>query len=174
VLRENVFEAEVREWLVLKMVTGRYSSILVKELVRHMEQRTANVFTIYDEIEALERQQTARASRTKAARQFRGATLRGLWHKHYFQAAFLLQNLRNHWPEPKMAALFETVIGDTTVAHHVRASRIAHGIVLEGYQTRAQAREMTGEWIIYAKHSGTNYYLTLADHGEGDAGNCGR
>ncbi len=162
----SYYEAQVREWLDLKMVTGRYSSILVGQLAQHIEQRTVNVFAIYDEVEALERPDIPRATRTKPAAPLKGALLRGLWHKHHFQAAYLLQNLRNQWPEAKVAVLVETVAADATMSDDVKAGRIAHEIVLGGYQAQAQARKITGEWIIYAKHSDRNYYLTLGDHGE--------
>jgi hypothetical protein len=36
------------------------------------------------------------------------------------------------------------------------------------YAKRSRAQKLTGEWIVFAKHEGKNYYLTLAAHGEGD------
>jgi hypothetical protein len=43
---------------------------------------------------------------------------------------------------------------------------LVHRLVLEGYEERA-ARGLTGDWIIYAKHAESNYYLDLATHEEG-------
>jgi hypothetical protein len=46
---------------------------------------------------------------------------------------------------------------------------IAHHLVIQGYEERVKSIEfgLTGDWIIYAKHSGENYYLSLATHEEG-------
>jgi hypothetical protein len=40
--------------------------------------------------------------------------------------------------------------------------------VVQLYADRARAQELTGEWIVFAKHEGKNYYLCLAGHDEGD------
>ena len=32
---------------------------------------------------------------------------------------------------------------------------------MDGYKERSGAQALTGEWIVYAKHNGRNYYLTL-------------
>jgi len=63
---------------------------------------------------------------------------------------------------------------------------LAHHVVTDGYLHRtrqgasATIREMppgeprgqglTGEWIIYGKHQGENYYLSLAKHSEAEQG----
>jgi len=44
--------------------------------------------------------------------------------------------------------------------------RLAHQLVLGGLYDRAAARRMTGDWIIFAKHEGRNYYLGLGTHDE--------
>ena len=44
--------------------------------------------------------------------------------------------------------------------------RLAHKLVLGGLDDRAAARRMTGDWIIFAKHEGQNYYLGVATHNE--------
>jgi hypothetical protein len=37
---------------------------------------------------------------------------------------------------------------------------------MDGYKERSGAQALTGEWIVYAKHNGRNYYLTLGAHGD--------
>jgi hypothetical protein len=46
--------------------------------------------------------------------------------------------------------------------------RIADDAVRGTYIRRSENQALTGEWIIFAKHQGENYYLTLGTHDEGD------
>ena len=89
--------AYIRCQLDLAMVTGRYSSVLVTELMRCVEHRSANIVHILDEIGGLEGAPHSRPTRTKASAPFGRPLLSGLWHKHYVQAAFIPKNVLNHW-----------------------------------------------------------------------------
>jgi len=46
---------------------------------------------------------------------------------------------------------------------------MSHRFMDEGFRDRAAAGRLTGEWIIFAKHEGKRFYLTVALHGEDDA-----
>lgn len=37
-------------------------------------------------------------------------------------------------------------------------------MVIGGLERRSAAKELTGDWIIFAKHGGQNYYLGLVRH----------
>lgn len=37
------------------------------------------------------------------------------------------------------------------------------------FAQRSREQRLTGDWIIFAKHQGQNYYLDLASHQENDA-----
>jgi len=41
---------------------------------------------------------------------------------------------------------------------------LAHDVAHGNWQRRATAAELTGEWIVYAQHEGSNYYLCLGRH----------
>jgi len=56
---------------------------------------------------------------------------------------------------------------DTNVPPQEIAANIARDVT-QLYADRARAQELSGEWIVFAKHEGKNYYLTLAAHYEGD------
>jgi hypothetical protein len=93
--------AYIRGQLDLKMVTGRYSSLLVGQLKRCVEDRLANILPILDDIGGLEGARLTRPTRTKEPTQFTRVILDGLWHKHYVQARFIPQNVQNHWRSNK-------------------------------------------------------------------------
>jgi len=46
-------------------------------------------------------------------------------------------------------------------------ARYIHQLAISGHDGRAGTR--TGEWIVFAKVHGVNYYLTLGTHAEADA-----
>ena len=148
---------DVREWLNLKMTTGRYSFGLVLELARHQIARAYNIHTIYDEIEKLEGSDS-RPSMTKPAAPFtRSEPLKGLWHKHHSQARFIPTNLRLEMERPgvvqeALAPFIGRYVDEV-------AGEIAHAMVIGAYERRARDHRMTGEWIIFEREQSGNYYL---------------
>ncbi len=47
-------------------------------------------------------------------------------------------------------------------------AELAHRITHEPVKNRDNAGKMTGEWVIFAKNDGKNYYLCLNTHEAGD------
>jgi len=47
-------------------------------------------------------------------------------------------------------------------------SELAHRVTHEPVEERANANKLTGEWIVFAKEAGKNYYLCLNTHAAGD------
>lgn len=164
--------ADVRDWLDLKTKTGRCSFGFVLELALHRINRGYNVHTILDEIGRLEGTVT-RPSLTKSAGPFTGDVLRGLWHKHHHQTYFLAKNLILEMQRPDtIRNVIAPYLGRCV---HEVAGEIAYATTIGAYQQRAQLscnkqREqysrITGQWIVFEKVNGANYYLTLGCHGE--------
>jgi hypothetical protein len=102
---------------------------------------------------------------TKAATPFKRPPLLGFWHKHFFQAKFLLKNLRNEW-SPKNPQ-FVSVVDEFCRDAHV--GKFTHEAVIGLYERRCGFGTITGEWIVYAPIGGRNLYLTLGKHGEEQA-----
>ena len=151
------------------MVTGRYSSSLVTEFDVLVETRSANVFQIFEEIAALEGSPIARgASHTKRAMPFNGSWLNGLWHKHYPQARFIPKNVMNYWRKPgRFQSLVQKAANEAqTQGQFIK--RLYYDVVMGGYLGRSDNAELTGEWVVFAKQDGINYYLTLGAHQEDD------
>lgn len=98
-------------------------------------------------------------------------------HKHYTGTAFLTQNLVNQW-FGAYAEKHDLLQNELTKIHpigatieddqhaHLTAGKIAHTVVMDGYERLCKRGNMTGEWIIYYVHEGQNYYLDLACHVE--------
>jgi hypothetical protein len=169
VQKNVVFDAK---WLLDRaMVSGRYATNLISEFDTLVENRSANIFQIAEEIAALEGSRAARASSiTKPAELLKGKWLKGLWHKHYNQAQFMPRNLQNHWRKPgRFEELWHKAMKDRQVVDEQAIALLAHGMVHDGYVARAARKEMTGEWIVFARYNEINYYLTLGHHGDDES-----
>lgn len=152
----------IEELLQLSMSSGRYSQLFARQLCMGVISRTLHVHMIVDEIAMLEGRAGNRQSITKPEKQLDKPPLTGLWHKHFMQPAFIWRNLENYWkPERRREQLSE-----------LPPEHLGHHMVIEGYLGRTgnappgeeQEPRATGEWIVYAKHNGRNYYLTLGHH----------
>jgi len=138
--------------------------MLVNELVNHLINRTYNVHSILDEIGRLEGTDS-RPSNTKPAKPFKYPPLKALWGKHHFQAKFIPENIANYWSSKNNKGQLSTLI--STLKENT-INKFVHEYVLGGYKARNEEHKITGEWIVFAKFDGRNFYLTLASHNEGE------
>jgi hypothetical protein len=123
---------------------------------------------IVAEIRALE---GSGVSSARPAEELDRPPLRGFWRKHYVLGGIgsfalnvklgmkkrnreLRRIVREQWSLDAASLPPEVVSRDIAVA------------VTGLYQERASMQELTGEWIIFARHEGQNYYLSLATHDE--------
>jgi hypothetical protein len=165
---DKSFVANAKWYLDQAMTTGLYSAGLIREFDAHAEDGTANIFPIFAEIAALEGAKTLGPSQTKAAAQFSGRWLRGLWHKHYTQAQFMRANLELHWTRDRLIRMFVDSFGARTLSMEQLAKELSQRVVTDGYMERARKAKLTGEWIVFAKQENKAYYLTMATHTEKD------
>ena len=106
---------------------------------------------------------------TKPPTLFNFPPLKGLWHKHFFSAHFLVNNLLLALGKNGLEKLAKDEIGKkgaqiTDEILNALARRVAN----EPVDKRANDGKLTGEWIVFAKHQGKNYYLCLNTHDAGD------
>lgn len=169
---QHISEAEIHKFIELiglkRAAPGRYSALLVANLLGGALSGMQNPAKVIREIEQLE---TNEAGQFKKPIQNRHPPLKGLWHKHYMQdgLASMAQNIQKglDWFE---MPLFKQMIQDAenageerfVEAHHIPA--LAADIVGGNWQRLAERQALSGEWIIFAKHEGQNYYLTIATH----------
>jgi hypothetical protein len=150
-------------WLSVKLKTGKCSWLLRNELAERMRHRTISASAVYDEIGQMEGSDPPRRTGTKPADRLK-YELNGLMHKHYKVSSKLsfMINISNHWAQRSSKTQQRKI--ETNFQRDGHAGKAAHRIVLDGYQARHAANEMTGEWIVYAEIAGVNYYLTLGTH----------
>jgi hypothetical protein len=114
-------------------------------------------------------------SSTKIPEQFKKPPLHPFWHKHFSTARHLNHNIGARWGFEKsgnrdFSAAIETVTREYGDQPDLWQKRLPYQIVLGGLHDRTTAGRMTGDWIIFAKHEGRNFYLGLGTHEEsGDA-----
>ena len=161
---EDAF-SQMREWLALKMQTGRFSGLLNMQLAALCITRTAHVHSILDQIGSVERLREIDGG-AKRATQFLHPPLKGLWHQHWFEPGFLGQNLINDLRSGDADQLLIDVSDATNWGDDI--GRFAYDLVIGRYQAKYKACNMTGELIIFAKVDDINYYLTLALHRESE------
>lgn len=151
-----------------RIANDRYSRVFALDLLLHERFRGVEAWAIVDDIKALE--QGRFDVRTKPAAQFRRAPLRGFWHKHYFSARFVAQNIINQLAGGRGEAVVRATLGAILQGPSTEQmeTQLAHRLTIEPMEEREAAGRLTGEWIIFVKHAGLNYYLCLANHESGD------
>ena len=111
------------------------------------------------------------SSSTKGAEQFKRGPLRPFWHKHFSAPRHLLKNVGVRWGfeaqgNRDLTRLLEDIARENGCDPNLWQKRLAYEVVMGGIQDRVAAKRTTGDWIIFGKHAGDNYYLALATHEE--------
>ena len=152
---------------------GRFSALLAGQLLSQTHAGQINPAKALVEIEALEG--IGRGSRTKAATVYKHAPLKNLWHKH-FQGEGLqsvAQNVRKgmrRYGSPLFASRSKEA-ADADEMRYVQPQDIpalVNDLVQKNYDRVAADNALTGDWLIFAKYQGKNYYLCVAKHATGD------
>jgi len=145
-------------------IEGRYSSLFAFDLFRDKEKRKINPLQVMDEVRSLEN--ADELSQTKQAIRFKNLPLRGLWHKHYFTARFMVKNIENSFSGNKLTELIDQTLVRENVDCGVyqRVYELSDKIVRQSYEEKARLKRLTGEWIIFAKYNDENYYLSMGVH----------
>jgi len=163
------------EFIGLKQAApNRYSILLLLQLYATTKSRHLNPAKVVHEIEALEGR--GRSSNTKKPAPLTKAQLKGLWHKHYQEdgIACMAKNLQRAIHRYGIPWLEETIkeaaaSGEEHFLTTEDISHITHDVVIGHWERLNSSQAITGEWIIYAKYQGLNYYLCIAKHDTGDA-----
>lgn len=97
--------------------------------------------------------------------------LKGLWHKHYLEdgvgaMAFNLRKGLGKYGLPLFSQYIReaTTTGEERFLNAEDCNAIVNDAVLGNWSRLVDAAELTGEWIVYARHEGLNYYLCMGTH----------
>jgi hypothetical protein len=125
---------------------------------------------VLDELDYLEG--ISPRSRTKKEEQFRHSPLHPFWHKHFSAPRHFIRNIGIQWGlagkgNRRLMQMLQQVAHEYGDDHDQWPKVTAHKLVIEGSQNRS-IQGLTGDWIIFGKHGGQNYYLDLAEHEEAD------
>jgi len=155
------------------IVSGRYSFLLLLELFGATQSGMLNPSKVVSQIRVLEGLDEGRG--LKAATQFKYPPLQGLWHQHYLEDGLpsLARNIHRGihksglpWVEQKIADAKAS--GEERYFTVADVAHIAHDAISSNWERLRESKALTGEWLIFAKHDGSNYYLCLGKHDSGD------
>jgi hypothetical protein len=106
----------------------------------------------------------------KPATQFKKMPLKGLWHKHYFAAQFLVQNIILGLGQNGIQKLVTEVMdpAKSAVVTPEIIKELAQRATREPVEKRDALKKLTGEWIVFLQREGKNYYLCCNSHKAGD------
>lgn len=148
-----------------KIAPNRYSNLFVLDLYIWNKYEGHEPFLVINEIKILEK--IIDRIETKKASKFHNPPLKGLWHKHFFDAHYIAQNLLNNLNQ-NFEKDWKDIFKDDPIISPEKMSKFVSRITREALETKAKNGKLTGEWIIFAKHKGQNFYLSLGKHTQGD------
>lgn len=148
----------------------RMSTILLAQAYSFEANHIFNTFELVQPIRALEGIGSSDA--TAPEDKFLHAPLTGLYKKHFTSARFLPTNLLNFIRSKKGNRFFNNVwdkaaqISGSQCIDEVFTKHLSYHMVVDPVEIKSASHDMTGEWVVFHKHEGLNYYLTFALHTE--------
>ncbi|KQZ35115.1 hypothetical protein [Duganella sp. Root1480D1] len=151
-----------------ELIPGRYSSLFVFNLMNLERVFLIDASPVIKEIMQLEG--LGDGLQMKPATEFRGSQLKGLWHQHFFvvHPSAMAHNIQNHLGKHGLERLVAKMLPLGEVVTEAALNALTNAIVTESLEKRANAQKLTGEWIVFAKQHGKNYYLSIETHQQSD------
>ncbi|ELL1566559.1 hypothetical protein V9J52_003394 [Vibrio cholerae] len=158
-------EVFARKYQINRYAPARYSWYFLLQLMMYQQKFGVEPAEIVEAIKELEID--GNHNLIKPATQFRHLPLKGLWHKHYFSARFMAQNLQLHHGKNGIKKILNKhwTPGQDLTDDILRT--VAEEFTFKAFEDRADSGKLTGEWLVFAKYKGENFYLALGEH-EGD------
>lgn len=164
---------------------GKCSQLLINQLARHqcglgelftIKEDKNNIDTIsliefYQTSEILNLIENLELSVEGNLFKSKNSPLNGIYKIHHGAyntlGASLVINVKNYWynKNNQIRTERESEFDEIYNSYHLGS---IESITNAMHQKAFFSKELTGEWLIYKKNSGINYYLCLAKHNEGD------
>lgn len=152
-----------------RIAPGRYSSLFVLNLFLLGEVNRIDPVHVIVEMKALEGKGP---SFTKPETEFRGQHLRGLWHKHFLPPlpSAIAHNILNQLGKNGLRNIADEVFGPHMgeICTKEMLDEFTTKAVTGSLSQRSDDNRLTGEWIVFAKEGGQNYYLGVWSHTQED------
>lgn len=171
--KRNVYRKFLAEYLKKSLKTGKVSKLFFEQLLYFPDTGMRNSFEwIIDEIAYMEgiKEQT----RADKAQAFRGESLKGLWKKHFYNPR--LHNITNFAntlkldkpDSPILSEIFKCAVKKEGLNRGVTLDKIekVSGVMAQTAVDKMNNKKHTGDWIIFVKNNGVNYYLCVFPHSQ--------
>ncbi|MBS9443780.1 hypothetical protein EAE89_19490 [Photorhabdus heterorhabditis] len=148
---------------------SRISSVFIAQVMQLYYGRVINIFNIIDRVKSLEG--IMESSCIKDEGVFLYEPLKGLMKAHFTNARFIFKNIKNQWGSDKYMGKTINKAFHNNKSEYVDddlINYISYQLAIGAYDKKIKGKAITGEWIIFQKYQGKNYYLTLGYHSEGD------
>lgn len=148
----------------------RISTVLLAQAYSFQINRVFDTFDLVHPIKALEG--ASSSDGTHPEDQFRHAPLTGLYKKHFTSPRFLPKNLLNFLRSKEGGRHFNNAwdgaarVSGSQYIDEIFTKHLSHHMVVDPIEIKSASNEMTGEWVVFHKYEGANYYLTFAFHTE--------
>lgn len=149
---------------------SRFSTVLLAQSYSFEINRVFDPFVLTHPIKVLEG--LSSSDGTGPPEQFNHPPLAGLYKKHFTSPRFLPRNLLNFLRSKQGGHHFNTVwdeaakVSGSQYINETFTKYLTHHIVVDPIMIKSASNKMTGEWVVFHKYDGANYYLTIAFHGE--------
>lgn len=166
--------------LGLGKVTSRISKLLLIQISILLNAGGKNISKIIREIEIFEwpniyPERIPLKSTTKPEEKFKRQKLGGLYHKHFLEDdvnSLLLNIAKPHistckYKKSDAPEVFDKLSEEifNNIKEGDDVNHIINSYVYGGYKNSKSNSTLTGEWLVYAKEEGLNYYLCIGEHG---------
>lgn len=149
---------------------SRISTVLLAQSYSYEINRVFDTFDLTHPIKVLEG--LSSSDSTGRAERFNHPPLTGLYKKHFTSPRFLVKNQLNFLRSKQGEHHFNNVWDEAAKisgSHYIDntfTKYLTHHMVHDPIAIKSASKKMTGEWVVFHKLDGVNYYLTIAFHGE--------
>ena len=146
----------------------RISNFLKTQLQDMLDtDNTADLYSIIEQINYLEGFEEK--NRTKPPSEFQNKPLKGFWHKHLegYTEEKLETNFYNYIKQKDSMNLLSENNKLYVIDSKQSLDKVIHHLVKQFYDYKNEKQLWTGDWLIYGKYNGENYYLMFSTHGKG-------